>query len=85
MKIAKKRIQKWPKMKSKVMDPIFGDSLPYKSGLRFFVPALEVPFFGSPTWALLAEVVVLGCKKEALLVPVRKIRDHFYKANFPQK
>ena len=29
-------------MKSKVIDLIFGDSLPYKSGLGFFVPALEV-------------------------------------------
>ena len=72
-------------MKSKVIDLIFGDSLPYKSGLGFFVPALEVPFFESPTWALLAKVVILGCKKKALPVPVRKIRDHFYKANFPQK
>ena len=26
-----------------------------------------------------------GVQKKALPVPVRKIRDHFYKANFPQK
>ena len=50
-------------MKSKVIDLIFGESLPYKSGLGFFVPALEVPFFEAPTWALLAKVVILGCQK----------------------
>ena len=72
-------------MKSKVIDLIFGESLPYKSGLGFFVPALEVPFFESPTWALLAKVVILGCKKKALPVPVQKIRDHFYNSNFSQK
>ena len=65
-------------MKSKVIDLIFGDSLPYKSGLGFFVPALEVPFFESPTWALLAKVVILGCKKEALPVPVRNFFLHFW-------
>ena len=48
-------------MKSKVIDLIFGESLPYKSGLGFFVPALEVPFFAPqndhfcqkcPSWGL---------------------------------
>ena len=38
--------------------------------------ALEVPFFGTPK---------VGASKKALPVPVRKIRDHFYKANFAQK
>ena len=47
-------------MKSKVIVLIFGESLPYKSGLGFFVPALEVPFFEAPTGALLAKVAILG-------------------------
>ena len=35
-----------PKTHVKVAkNEIFGESLPYKSGLGFFVPALEVPFF----------------------------------------
>ena len=85
MKIDKKRIQKSQKMKSKVIVPTFVESLPYKSGLGFFVPALEVPFFKAPTWALLAKVAILGCQKMALPVPLRKLRAHFYKANFPQK
>ena len=60
-------------MKSKAVVLIFGKSLNYKSGLGFFVPALEVPFFGAPTWALLAKVVILGCQKMVLPVPARKI------------
>ena len=38
-------------MKSKAIVLIFGKSLNYKSGLEFFVPALEVPFFEVSTWA----------------------------------
>ena len=34
------------KMKSKAIVIIFGEGLNYKSGLGFFVPPLEVPFFG---------------------------------------
>ena len=85
MKIDKKCIQKSQKMKSKVIVLIFGESLPYKSGLGFFVAALEVPFFGTPIWPLLPKVPKLGPQKKARPVPVQKIRDHFYKANFPQK
>ena len=72
-------------MKSKALVLIFGKSLNYKSGLGFSVPALEVPFFEVPTRAFLAKVAILRGQKMALPVPLRKIRDHFYKANFPQK
>ena len=36
----------------------FEKSLNYKSGLGFFVPALEVPFFEVPTRAFLAKVAI---------------------------
>ena len=71
-------------MKSKVIDLIFGDSLPYKSGLGFFVPALEVPFFESPTWALLAKVVILGCKKRHFQCRYEKSETTFIRQTFPK-
>ena len=70
-------------MKSKALVLIFGKSLNYKSGLGFFVPALEVPFFEVPTRAFLAKVAILRGQKMALPVSVQKIRHHFYNSNFP--
>ena len=46
-------------MKSKAVVLIFGKSLNYKSGLGFFVPALEVPFFEVLAQALLAKRAIL--------------------------
>ena len=53
----------------KVLEAIFGKCLNYKSGLRILIGALEVPFFGSQRWALLAKVPVFGPQKMALTVP----------------
>ena len=46
-----------------MLEAIFGECLNYKSGLRILIGALEVPFFGSQRWALLAKVPVFGPKK----------------------
>ena len=55
-----------------------------KSGLRFFVPAPEVPFFGTGKWALLVKVTVFRCQKMAFGVPRQKNRDHFLMSTSPQ-
>ena len=65
-------------MKLKAIVLIFRESLNYKSGVGFFVPKLEVPFFGPSKWPLLPKMPELGPQKKALPVPVQKIRDHFY-------
>ena len=85
MKIVQTHPKKWQKMKSKAVVLIFGKSLNYKSGLGFFVPALEVPFFEVQTRAFLAKVAILRGQKMALPVSVQKIRHHFYNSNFPWK
>jgi hypothetical protein len=72
-------------MKLKAIVLIFRESLNYKSGVGFFVPTLEVPFFGPSKWPLLPKMPELGPQKKALPVPVQKIRDHFYNSNFSQK
>ena len=59
-------------MKSKAVVLIFGESLKYNSGLGFFVPALEVPFFEVPTRALLAKVAILRGQKMALQCQYKK-------------
>ena len=55
-----------------------------KSGLRFFVSASEVPFFGTRKWALTAKVPVFTCKKMALRMPYQKNGDHFIMPTSPQ-
>ena len=65
-------------MKSKAVVLIFGKSLNYKSGGTFFVPTLEVPFFGPSIWPFLPKVPELGPQKKALSVPVQRNRDHFH-------
>ena len=45
-------------------DHIWG--LKYESGLRILIWSLEVPFFWSQRWALLAKVTVFGPQKMAL-------------------
>ena len=55
-----------------MLEAIFGECLNYKSGLRILIGALEVPFFGSQRWALLAKVTVFGPQKMALLVAKSK-------------
>ena len=56
----------------KVLEAIFGECLNYKRGLRILIWPLEVPFFGSQRWALLAKVPVFGPQKMALRVPQSK-------------
>ena len=56
----------------KTIDAIFRVCLNYKSGLRILIGVLEVPFFGSQRWALLAKVPVFGPQKMALRVPKPK-------------
>ena len=80
-----KPIQKWQTLKTKSNSIIFGGCWAYKSGLRIFVRAPEVPFFGTRIWALLSKVPFFTCPKMALPVPKRKFEDHFYKPNIPQK
>ena len=41
-------------------------------GLRSEIAALEVPFFGTLEWALLAKVPVFKCRKMALRAPEYK-------------
>ena len=54
-------------MKSKAEVLTFGESLNYKSGLGFFVPALEeVPSFEVPIRALLAKMAILRGNKMRL-------------------
>ena len=48
----------------KVLEAIFGVCLNYKSDLRILIWPLEVPFFWSQRWALLAKVTVFGPQKE---------------------
>ena len=60
--------QKWWIHEINVVGTIFGESLNYKSGLRILIWPLEVPFFWSQRWALLAKVTVFGPQKMALLV-----------------
>ena len=55
-----------------MLEAIFGECLNYKSGLSILIGALEVPFFGSQRWALLAKVPVFGPQKMALQVPQSK-------------
>ena len=71
-------------MKSKAVVLIFGKSLNYKSGLGFFVPALEVPFFEVPTWALLALLAVWRGQKMALPLLVQKSETTFIIQTFPK-
>ena len=56
----------------------------YKSGLRILIWALEVPFFGSQRWALLAKVPVFKRQKIALRVSKQKNEDHFSMPTSPQ-
>ena len=58
---------KWISKKS-----IFGKCLNYKSGLRILIGALEVPFFGSQRWALLAKVPVFGPHHQTPTPPIKK-------------
>ena len=51
---------------------IFGECLNYKSGLRILIWPLEVPFFWSQRWALLAKVTIFGPQKMALRVAKSK-------------
>ena len=44
----------------KLVEAIFGECLNYKSGLRILIWPLEVPFFWSQRWPLLAKVTVFG-------------------------
>ena len=55
-----------------------------KSGLRFFVSAPEVPFFGTWKGALLPKVPVFKCQKMALRAPESKNGDHFLTPTSPQ-
>ena len=71
-------------MKSKAVVLIFGKSLNYKSGLGFFVPALEVPFFEVPTRAFLAKVAILRGQKMALPASVQKSDTTFIIQTFPE-
>ena len=48
------------------------ECLNYKSGLRILIWPLEVPFFWSQRWALLAKVTVFGPQKMALRVAKSK-------------
>ena len=57
-----KPIQKWWTLKTKSNSNILGGCRAYKSGLRIFVCAPEVPFFGILRWALLAKVPIFGYK-----------------------
>ena len=61
----KNAIKSDKKMKSKAINLIFGESLNFTSGVRFFVLTLEVPFF-------LPKVPEMGPQKKALPVPVLK-------------
>ena len=58
-----------------MLEAIFGECLNYKSGLRILIGALEVPFFGSQRWALLAKVPVFGpfCYFQPYLMIIVKI------------
>ena len=84
MKIVKKPTQKWQKMKLKAIVLIFRESLNYKSGVGFFVPTLEVPFFGPSKWPLLPKMPELGPQKKALPVPVKKSETTFIIQTFPK-
>ena len=66
------KIEIWPKSSTKVINSqnkvigaIFGECLNYKSK-RILIWPLEVPFFWSQRWALLAKVTVFGLQKMAL-------------------
>ena len=62
----------WPNFDLK-FDPILqGKTGNYKSGLRILIWPLEVPFFWSQRWALLAKVTVFGPQKKALRVAQSK-------------
>ena len=84
MKIVKKPTQKWQKMKLKAIVLIFRESLNYKSGVGFFVPTLEVPFFGPSKWPLLPKMPELAPQKKALPVPVQKSETTFIIQTFPK-
>ena len=68
-------------MKSKDIDLIFWESLNYKSGVGFFVPAL-VLFFEVSTRALSVKVAILRGQKMALPVLVQKIQSHFCRIKY---
>ena len=83
--------QNWLKTHPKVLNAQnkrvlhhFGGMLALKSGLVFFDPAPEVPFFGTGKRAILAKVPVLKCQKMALRTPKQKKRDHFSMPTSPQ-
>ena len=71
-------------MKSKAVVLIFGKSLNYKSGLGFFVPALEVPFFEVPTRAFLARVAILRGQKWHFQRRYKKSDTTFIIQTFPE-
>ena len=64
--------------------PPFWGMLAWKSGLRFWIRALEVPFLGTWKWALLAKVPIFRCPKIGLRVPESKNWDHFFTPTSPQ-
>ena len=59
-------------MKSKALVLILGESFNDQGDVGFFVPTLEMPFFGPSIWPLLLKVPELGPQKKALSVPVQK-------------
>ena len=84
MKIVKKPTQKWQKMKLKAIVLIFRESLNYKSGVGFFVPKLEVPFFGPSKWPLLPKMPELGPQKRHFQCRYRKSEITFIIQTFPK-
>ena len=64
----------------KAFTAIFGECLNYKSGLRILIWPLEVPFFWSQSWALLAKVTIFGPQKMAL----RRAKTTFIVQTFPK-
>ena len=72
IEIQPNRAEKWQIHEIKVLEAIFGECSNCESGLRILIWPLEVPFFGSQRWALLAKVPVFGPQKMALRVPQSK-------------
>ena len=87
--------QNWLKTHSKVINAQnkclfhhFGGMLAWKSGLRFWFGALEVPFLGAWTWAILAKIVksahVQAPKNGTSSAPNQKRRPPFHANILPK-